>query len=251
MNHSWIVLIAALLAAACDAGSSASVRPAEEVADAFTVAPGDFAVEPCGSEANAPCILLHAGGKSFLFGAPAGLSRDIPPDRFVNLDGALLFSLLPRDIEGLDEVRNRGWRAGRADPLIVAGPEGTGELLDALNLAFEQPDALSFVDEGAPRGGFDAALLRGGVEILSRALVFDTGDVKIYGTSGQGPYVTYRIGYLDLSGNWHDLTLQPCAGPQSPPADYGGAPQSETLIACSGDSGDVDWPLTYPVKISG
>lgn len=250
MKRVWAFLAVAVLAA-CDAGTTASVSLPEEVETLFEIAPGDFAVEPCSEVANAPCVLVNAGGKTFLFGAPAGLSRTIAEERLANLDGALLFSLLPRDIEGLDEVRNRGWRAGRADALVVAGPEGTGEMLEALNLAYEQPDALSFVDEGAPPGGFDAALLQGGVEILSQALAFDTGDVKVVGIAASGPYITYRIGYRDLAGDWHDLVLQPCTAPEAPAADYESAPRSETLVGCEDVGGDVAWPLTYPMKITG
>ncbi|MGB3625809.1 MAG: hypothetical protein WA989_08270 [Henriciella sp.] len=250
MRHTLIV-IASVMLAACDIGSTASVRAPEQAKAEFQVAPGDFAVEPCSDETNSPCALVHAGGKSFLFGAPAGLSGDLTAERLANLDGSLLFSLLPRDIEGLDEVRNRGWRAGRADALVVAGPEGTGEMLEALNLAYEQPDALSFVDEGAPRGGFDAALLQGGVEVLSQALAFDTGDVKVVGLAASGPYITYRIGYRDLSGNWHDLVLRPCTGPEAAAADYESAPRSQTVLSCDGEGADMAWPLTEPVKISG
>ena len=82
-----------------------------------------------------------------MFGAPAGAGRQAEPDDLAGLEALFLFSVHPLDIEGVDEIRNRGWRAGRAEALAVAGPEGTGALVDGLNAAYEQPDAISFIED--------------------------------------------------------------------------------------------------------
>ena len=129
------------------------------------VEPADFAVKPCGTNETAPCLLVLAGGKQLLFGAPAGVGTEIPRGVLAHLDGLFLFSLRPEEVEGLDEVRNLSWQAGRPRPLGVTGPAGTGGLIDGLNRAYEVSDALIFVEDGAPAGGFDAALLETAGEV--------------------------------------------------------------------------------------
>ncbi|MEM5516566.1 hypothetical protein WNY37_06370 [Henriciella sp. AS95] len=238
------------LLAACDSGSTEAIAVSAEPPAEVVISSNDFALVPCGASQDAACVLVFAGGKGLLFGAPAGLSNGISEDRLASLDSTFLFSLMPRDVEGLDEVRNRGWRAGRADALIVAGPEGVGDMITALNLAFEQPDALSYVEEGAPRGGFNAALLQAGVEVVSEAAAFDSGDLKVSGVSGPGSHLTYRIGYRDLAGNWHDLVLKPCSGPEPAAPNYDAEPRSVTVIACDGEDADLNWPIRDVIKIT-
>ncbi len=246
----WL-MVPALLVSACDDDSTDAVATSAQPVEEVVIGASEFALLPCGGSGGSPCVLVLAGGKSLLFGAPAGVSNEVSPDRLAGLDRAFLFSLMPSDVEGLDEVRNHGWRAGRAAALTVAGPEGLGDMLEALNVAFEQPDALSFVEEGAPRGGFNAALLQPGVEVISNALAFDTGDLKVVGVAGAGSRTTYRVGYRDLGGDWHDLVLKPCAGPEPLAAEYEAAPRTETVIACDDETADLSWPLRTVTKISG
>ncbi len=155
------------------------------------ISPQDFALVPCGMRAgDAPCVIVVAGGKRILFGAPAGVAGTITKDDLAKLDAVMLFSLRAADIEGLDEVRNASWRAGRSEPLLVAGPEGTDAVVSALNLAFEQADALRIVEEGIPPGGYDAAVL------YTRTLtngqpVFDTGDLRVDSLADAAYAVTY------------------------------------------------------------
>ena len=245
LTHAAILI--ALVLPACSEDVTQPARLADVRPASIDVAPGDFAVLPCSGGTGAPCALVVAGGKSLLFGAPAGISSEIEADRLAGLDSAFLFSMLPPDVEGLDEVRNRGWRAGRPEALIVAGPEGTASLLEALNLAFEQPDALSFVEEGAPRGGFDAALLQPGVEVLTGALAFDSGDLKVSGRANSDSYISYRVEYRDLGGDWHELILQPCKAPDAPRATVEDVPVSTNAFACD-DAGR--WPLDEPFMIA-
>lgn len=143
------------------------------------IKPQDFALVPCGPGlAERPCALVVAGGKRVLFGAPAGVAATLEKDDLRQLDAVMLFSLRAGDIEGLDEVRNETWWAGRDEPLLVVGPEGTADMVEALNKTFEQADALRIVEEGIPPGGYDAAILEAR-ESQSGVPDFDTGDVVI------------------------------------------------------------------------
>ncbi|MEM7543400.1 MAG: hypothetical protein AAF384_17710, partial [Pseudomonadota bacterium] len=112
------------------------------------VRPDDFALLPCDVDDERPCTLVIAGGKRLLFGAPAGVARAMRSEDLRQLDGVILFSLTAPDLEGLDEVRNLSWHAGRREPLLVIGSSGIEEIATALNKAFEQSDALYVVEHG-------------------------------------------------------------------------------------------------------
>ena len=187
-----VALIFAFIVAGC--GSQFGDQRAE-------INPADFVLLPCGLQKEAPpCALAVIGGKRLLFGAPAGLSSTLTEDNLRQLDGVFLFSLRASDIEGLDEVRNASWRAGRDRALPVSGPQGIGDVVAGLNLAFETADALRIVDEGVPKGGFDAALL---VEMERRDetpdIVFDTGDVVIRAMQRADQKTRYSIVYRDAA----------------------------------------------------
>lgn len=181
-----------------------------------------------------------------MFGAPAGAGNQAEPDDLAGLEALFLFSVHPLDIEGVDEIRNRGWRAGRADALAVAGPEGTGALIDGLNAAYEQPDAISFIEDGPPAGGFDAALLSHGGDVTQDALVYDSGDLKVRAVAGVTGRITYRIRYRDLDEAWHDVVLRPCGGDPAGAAPADPSPQDSLEIGCAGDESSLPghvWPL--------
>lgn len=238
--------LAALLIAACgQANQSAPDSEGEEqparpgIAD---VAPADFALVPC-STSQTLCFMVLAGGKRLLFGAPAGVGNRFAAKDLANLDGLFLFSLRPEDIEGLDEVRNVSWQAGRPEMLAVTGPTGTDALIEAVNRAYELSDALIFVEDGAPAGGFDAALLATNQEVTGESLLFDTGDLKVRGVSNNSDRVTYRITYRDMEETWHDLLVQPCGAPEIGRGLYETAPRNRNTIVCiDGDFGS-DWPI--------
>ncbi|MDJ0922360.1 MAG: hypothetical protein QNI84_14625 [Henriciella sp.] len=207
------------------------------------IRPQDFVLRPCGKRVlEAPCALAIAGGKRVLFGAPAGVGQALATDDLVQLDVVMLLSLRSVDIEGLDEVRNVSWHAGRQSPLPVVGPDGTGAMVHALNAAFEQADALRIVDEGIPPGGYDAAIL------VSRDLGFlpdaqtgfDTGDLTVIGQVSHDGYVDYTMTYevelgLARCGLWFPQAESP-----SPPIDA----EPKT---CS--SVDQAWPLSDQVVL--
>ena len=251
---SGLLVAAGFLLAACDARVNEPDTALVTASAEPQVQAADFALIPCSDTASEPCVLVRAGGKRLLFGAPAGISARLEADDLAALDAAFLFSLHPADVEGLDEVRNRGWRAGRLEALPVSGPEGTDNLVEGLNLAFEQADALSFVEDGAPAGGFDAALLSLATLIEADSLVFDSGDLKVRAAAGPVSSVTYRIGYRDIDEVWHDLVLAPCNGVAVAEGSYPAEPENRQVIGCEGEAAGYAWPvpdLLFIVKSAG
>lgn len=250
----WLAgLLAAGLLAACSAADDRQV-PEGQTQARPDIAPPDFVLLPCSAGTRRACTIVLAGGKTLMFGAPAGAGQQARAEDLSNLEALFLFSMHPEDIEGVDEVRNRGWREGRRAPLPLTGPDGTAALVEGLNLAFEQPDAISFVEDGAPRGGFAAALLSLGTDVTGPALVYDSGDLKVRAWPGGGSALGYRIEYRDIDEVWHDVVLAPCAISARPDAPSGkGTPPHlsppDLLVTCAQEpaGGDYSWPLEKPV----
>ncbi|WP_018149546.1 hypothetical protein [Henriciella marina] len=249
MHKVLLVSGLALLLTACDEGGpkvpGRMAPPEAPVEINPPVRPADFAVKPCGRNETAPCLLVLAGGKRLLFGAPAGVGNEIPRDELAKLDGLFLFSLRPEEVEGLDEVRNLSWQAGRPQTLDVTGPTGTSGLIDGLNRAYEVSDALIFVEDGAPAGGFDAALLDTALEVTRQVQVFDTGDLTVEAVAGMNDRVSYRIVYRDINENWHALFLQPCGAPDMAAGEMEIGEVDQTRIACTDGAYGDDWPFAH------
>ena len=127
-----------LLAAACGGGEPKSAVQA----GTDDIKPTDFALVPCaGHDGARPCVMVRAGGKRVLIGAPGGIAQTLAAHDLARLDSVLLFSLQAEDIEGLGEIRNRSWQAGREHALAVSGPHGTRDMVVAVNKTFEVADA--------------------------------------------------------------------------------------------------------------
>lgn len=221
-----------LLVSACGSAQSADTDRATDIR------PQDFVLVPCGVRmADRPCALVVAGGKRVLLGAPSGAGQELSDDDLRQLDAVTLFSLRAADIEGLDEVRNASWQAGREEPLRVIGPEGTVAMVAALNRAFEQADALRIVDEGIPPGGYDAAILTA-EELGSSAIevaAFDTGDLTVMARVQPSGYVDFRVMYEV------ELYLSAC-GVRLPGSNTTDSLQPDTVEACT--EMNLSWPLT-------
>lgn len=206
---------------------------AQEAGDAkLVVEPQQFVLLPCGPVAgDAPCTLASIGGKRILFGAPAGVTSAMSLEDLKLLDAVMLFSLRASDTNGLAEVRNRSWEAGRDAPLLVVGPNGVDALVAGLNQAYEMADALRIVEDGIPAGGYDAALMRtrSGAQ---DSRVFNTGDVVVEHSSA-----VYLIEYLETTRVW----LSSCKGEVLGGADY--------IILCNPEAGADVWPLQGPVFV--
>lgn len=217
-----------LLLAACAPSEPRGAQTGETA-----IAPADFALTGCGDEPGA-CVLISAGGKLVLAGAPAGVSFSLSESQILKLDIVLLRGLAADEIQGLDELRHGGWVAGRQGPLKIAGPEGVNLVARGVNTAFQASDALEYA-ASAPRGGYGAALLAPVEPPENLGSVLDTGDLKVTAYSGGAFQQAYVVSYDGLR-----LLVMPCAGP---------APESagaDRILACSADqapkSGELRWP---------
>lgn len=220
------------------AGAACSSQPDPAEQGRPEIGPAEFALLPCGpGRAERPCALVVAGGKRVLLGAPAGIADSLVSEDLKYLDAVIILSLRAVDIEGLDEVRNASWQAGRQEPLLVVGPEGTAPVIEAINLAYEQADALRIVEEGMPPGGFDAALLVGeDLRGPGWVMAYDTGDLRIQVQPLGQARMPVQVNYQAR------VSLRPCgsqAGEDDPGADL--------TIACQ--AGDLSWPLHAPVFV--
>ncbi len=222
------------LAACSDPNGEANVQ-------SVSVSPQEFALLPCAPRHHDACTLVVAGGKRILFGVPAGVTQTQNIEDLRQLDAVVVFSLAAQDLEGLDEVRNVSWRAGRSTPLMVIGPPGIEDVVTALNKALEQSDALYVVENGIPPGGYDAAVLTSR-PARREMQVFNTGDLQITRT-GFGYRITYRV-----NGSVTELALQSCGAVDelvlaTPNVDQ------QVIVGCTGDAGDHAWPIADPIFI--
>ena len=197
--------VAVLVLSSCNSGDLTKQDIEPDIARSISIAPDDFALLPCkGARATDSCIIVAAGGKRILFGAPASAMSAIDASDLISLDGVMLFSLRADDTEGLDTYRNRSWRAGRRSPALIYGPSGTDKLVAGLNMAFEASDAITFL-EAPPRGGFTSALLQARTASGSSDLAFDTGDLRIRSQTINGSDLFFDVLYAGQS-----VTLVPC-----------------------------------------
>ncbi|MEO0983477.1 MAG: hypothetical protein AAFX03_12590 [Pseudomonadota bacterium] len=201
-------------------------QPPTPESEPVEISPTDFVVFDCGSQRAAPCAVLSAGGKQIVFGAPAGAIADLQSVDLARLDALMLFSLAAESIEGVDEIRNASWRAGRLDPLRLAGPEGVAAFAAGVDAAFQAADALAVID-APPPGGFDAAPL---APVTGRRAgqwrAFDTGDLTIDVQAAAGGRAEYLVIYEGEA-----LGVGACG------LAVGRWP------GCLGDGADHPWPL--------
>lgn len=231
--RNWVIeilVLSALVLSAC--APSAPNRAQNQI----EIASNAFVLLPCSEHVEeVPCTLVIAGGKRILFGAPAGITNEMRAEDLGQLDAVMLFSLRAMDTEGLDEVRNASWRAGRDAPLLVIGPIGVEDFVTALNKAYEQADALRIVDEGIPPGGFDAAILNAR-RAVSEQIIFNTGDLTVERLPSG-----YHIRYDARASAY----LLDCGEP-APLADE----ETVLSVSCDGGSGSQTWPLAKPVFVT-
>jgi len=230
---SFLIVAAGLFLAACSdrsddtAWSSAEVRPDQ------------FALLPCGETGQHACALAIAGGKRLLIGAPAGAAKSMRPEDLRHLDAVMIFSLAANDLEGLDEVRNASWHAGRSEPLRVIGPTGLEEVVTALNKAYEQADALFVVRNGIPPGGYDAAIITA-FTARSGQTVFDTGDLTVRRIASG-----YEVEYADTG----IVRLHACRGNDRTSTADSVMPVGLS-VGCEASDNDLVWPIKKPVFVS-
>lgn len=147
-----------------------------------------------------PSTLIEAGGQTFLIDAGRGaLQRlDQAGVRWQDVDGVLLTHLHSDHVVGLPDLWLTGWlvRPGRARPLTVWGPKGTGSMLAHLREAFAFDIQIRQSDDGATPAG---AQIRP-VEV-SDGVVYDSGGVRITAFSVDHAPVEPAFGYrIDHAG---------------------------------------------------
>jgi|GEM_PF-1650161 len=230
-------------------GRSPPVAVADE-GQPVQVVPRDFAILPCPRAGDrGACVVIAAGGKRVLVGAPAGIGT--PPSWADGALGAggvpdavLLLSLDAAQIEGIDEIRSRVWEAGLSQLPLVGGA-GVEEVSAGLDQTYIVPDAVAYV-RGMRRRGFEKTPL------ASRAvghgdIAFDTGDLTITAMAGGGGQLAYHITYGGESVLLSDCSPGPEEATRWPVADY--------YLGCA-DITDIydaphkgSWPLAAPVFI--
>lgn len=244
--HKACMAIALCLMTSCggETAQETAARDAPKVQQQEPIAPDDFVFVPCaGVKPEALCVIVAAGGKRVLIGAPAGIGAGQIPGDAILPDGVILPSLAAKSIEGLDEVRNAAWRSGRRGPLPVSGVRGVEQFVAALNEAYVASDALAYL-EGAHKGGFDtqAMIAR---PVVSGTLAFDTGDLQIMALAGPAGELALLVAYHD-----QHILLAGCGAMPNVVASW---PLADAYIGCDlSDYGSPklgDWPLKARLKI--
>lgn len=212
-----ILLFAALLVAAAASGWWLLAARAGVGAEAFAAAQKQraaarphlpsadaFRATVC---AGASCVVVEAGGLTFLFGAGSGAADGLRGLGLMhpNIDAVLLPDTGLATVEGLPALAVASAGAGRREALKVFGPAGLLPVVDGANLmAAEAGVRLSAATEGEDQG-------------VEGRIVFDSGVVTVRGFGGRdrGAGRVYRI---DFGGK--SLVLAGCL---AQPSDVVGA----------------------------
>jgi hypothetical protein len=147
--------------------------------------------------ADGPCVVIEAGGLTFVFGAGRGAAEGIRALGLMrpNIDALLLPDLSVGTVEGLPAIAAAG--AERREALKVYGPAGVLPVVDGANLIVSaaQQGRLSAGIEGEDQG-------------TSGRVLFDSGVVGIraFGGNERGAGRVYRV---DFDGR--SLILAGCA----------------------------------------
>lgn len=162
----------------------ASVRPVEANA---------FRATACG---QADCVLVEAGGLSFVLGGGAGTAAALHGLGLLraDLDGVLLTSLAPEDTAGLAELAVALQAAGRATPLVIYGAQGIVETAASAD-GLLQASVVGAMDIDGPETEPSPMVVAGGVvaDPVVDAPVFDSGVVQIWRRGAGAGQSTFRI----------------------------------------------------------
>ena len=203
---------------------NASTEPSQPLARGLPVYPleadpADFRVFPCTRRTEiedvfAPCLLVSAGGKRLVFGAP--VSQDWRGIGYV--DAVLLMNGHPMASGGLIGLRAETWLDGRDGPLLVVAGDVQIESLQAQDTAQSASDAILQVENPLELEFRNAGLRAKPVPVNSVDFkVFDTGDLQVFASSqltGSGDQlISYRVVYAGESAG-----IIPCGVADAPKA---------------------------------
>ncbi len=142
--------------------------------------------------ADSSCVLVEAGGLSFLIGAGEGAAEGLASQGLMraNLDAVVLPDMTLESIAGLPGVARASLAAGRREPLKIYGPSGVVPVIDGANLLLS--------GEPGVRLAVGADKEDQGLEGL---VVFDSGVVKIRAFDGSGSSGSrvYRVDFENKS----------------------------------------------------
>lgn len=148
--------------------------------------------------AASPCVVVEAGGLSFIFGAGEGAAEGIAKLGLMHpgIDALLLPDLAVGTVQGLPGIAEAGARAGRRDALKVYGPAGLLPVVDGANLIVSATQTMRMTPgiEGENQGGYGR-------------VVFDSGVVSVRGFGGAEPGIG-RVYRIDFDGR--SLLLAGC-----------------------------------------
>lgn len=241
----WLVVMSGL--ACMSACTEAEIAGEDATAAMETkIAPTDFVLAPCDRQTTShDCIILAAGGKRVLLGAPAGVGAGKIAGDDIPLDGVILWSLRAEAIEGLDEVRNRSWLSARRGPLLIAGEDGVDQIVTALNEAYITSDALAYIEGKRAQGGFDQDAIVA-QSLQPGDIAFDTGDLTVTAFSGGTGRLALFIQYND-----RNVFLAGCGAGPEVAATW---PEAELYMGCEYETYAVprigEWPLVHRVEIN-
>lgn len=158
-----------------------------------------------------PCLGVLAGDKAFVFDVGSGGVRNLGSMGFpINkLESVYLTHLHSDHIDGLGELLLLAWvGASRSEPLPVAGPPGTSEVVAGFNMAYRIDSTYRIAHHGTevanPTGvGGVAREFSVPVGPAGRTVVFEDDDLKITAIRVEHapvePAYGYRIDYKDRS----------------------------------------------------
>lgn len=187
----------------------------------YSIAPDEFGVFPCNQQTGsddpyAPCLLVMAGGKRLVFGAP--MAQDWRGIGY--LDAVFLHNGHPISSGALMGARYYTWRNGRTGPLLVIAGDLQLDALKAQDEAQASADALSVLESGNTLSFVDAKLRPKPVPATANGFkVFDTGDLQVLATSIISEHGDQIISY-DIIYRGRIARFQPCGAANVPePAD--------------------------------